>query len=298
MIEEKRFTVSTSSLSGYEKTPAQFSEAHELITQLSAAINQNNSQELQKILSEDFIYGGYGLRQEDLQVLQETGRLTCDNIAKTKKTSSHYSGNEIGHDEFTMEYEYYLTQPVIEFLFKEHPEKFAKLVQLLDNSNNENLNLIFVNCLKNSAMTDILAAWDVTAQQEIKKKITEMDAYGKKLQQKNVDRGNVAVNLARQLNAKVGYCPQNNDNPTSQIKWLHFKFSFLDTLHSKDQEFKEHRGWKRVIANIASIIFSAGILNLIHYAVTDRILFFDRTTTQELVDNLDHSSRCYFRKGK
>ena len=62
---------------------------------------------------------------------------------------------------------------------------------------------------------------------------------------------------------------------------------FIETLHRKDEHFVGHLELKRVIANLAALVFSAGVLFIINFAFTGNFLFFNQTTTQKMISKAD-----------
>jgi hypothetical protein len=205
--------------------------------------------------------------------------------------NNHYSETYVGdHHTRYIVYRYYWVRPIIENLFFEHNELFRRLVSQVALSENKLIHNSFVeNFNRTDLSPEILLPWDVNTMCDVKFGVLQITMYGQQLVSESVDRGKYAIKLATDLNERLDTLPVVDNSNTAKIKWLDFKLKFVEQLHSQDSHFVGHRGWKQVIGNVASIIFSAGILNLINLAVTGNFLFFNNTKTQQLVARLDHS---------
>lgn len=113
--------------------------------------------------------------------------------------------------------------------------------------------------------------------------ISELTIYATTLgKEGRSEKGTTVMNLANTLREEVKML---RTTPTS-IK------NFKQKLHEQDAVLGEHAGWKRVIANIALCVagFGVGYLvaGLIHLKTSGHFLFFNDTTSQQKVKNIDH----------
>ena len=115
--------------------------------------------------------------------------------------------------------------------------------------------------------------------------LKDLRAYGKKLQDQGIAKGEEAVKLADQLTADINR-PAVKFNESFQRK-------FLQDLHSKDGLFDKHRSYKRIIANIALCVVSGIVGYLIAGAInkklTGNFTFFAKTATHQLVEKVDQA---------
>jgi len=306
-IKEKKFTVRNSaSFDDREPessvTPVEPSSARLVLAELTHAINQNDVDEFKAIISNDFIYPGDGLKEGDTDLKGGTtypfiiidGQL----ISFPESNSGyiihdHYSATfKGGHHVRSFEYRYYSARPMIEALFYEHNKLFRDLVELLAESDNALLHHAFIRSFnKTDVSTDIFVPWDQNVKCNVKAGIKEIKNYGEFLHKAGISRGSYALQLANDLRERMNTLPDSENTYTDKVKWLDFKYKFVTSLHSQDSHFVTHRGWKRIISNIASIIFSAGILNLINFCATGNFFFFNKTTTLQLVYDVDKSAK-------
>ena len=63
----------------------------------------------------------------------------------------------------------------------------------------------------------------------------------------------------------------------------------MNNLHGRgtDTLLSEHHGCKQIVANFFSILFSAGLLNLINRCVTGQWMFFNKTRSENKVSNVE-----------
>lgn len=249
------------------KTSVTISNQNIVFQSLMNAIDQNNSIEFKNLLNSDFIY-------------------SCDGNDYPPYISK-YTGNR--HTE-TRGYEYYLVRPVIETLFYEHTLFFRSLVSKVVQSGNIVIHSDFLDSFKEKDIpSDMFTPWSALQSFNILNAINAISVYGKKFpsDEQQIIRSKHAQELANLLTENLKNSPPLDNSSSSLVQWLDFKFKFLKALHSKDAHFIGHLGWKRVVANLASLVFSAGILNLLNLAFTGNFLFFNQTATQNMVSTLD-----------
>ncbi len=301
---QKQFTISNNA-SFEDKPPLNLaaeivpSNAESIFNQLVDAIARDDDADFSNALSSDFIYPGDGLKEGDTDFssgsfnpLEYLSSDVTDLTRHNQMTSdNHYSSTYIGdHHTRHFVFRYYWVRPIIENLFFEHNELFRRLMSQLALSENTLIHNSFVeNFNRTDVSPEILLPWNANIATEVRLRVTEITMYGEQLISEGVDRGNYATKLAGELDERLNTLPVVDDSNTAKIKWLDFKLKFVEHLHSQDSHFVGHRGWKKVIGNVASIIFSAGILNLINLAVTGNFFFFNKTRTQQLVTEVDHS---------
>jgi hypothetical protein len=301
-----------------KRTDVAASNAETVFNELVAAINNNKADAFSKTLSSDFIYPGDGLKEGDkdftsgsfdpvlflgvdasyiaasfigvsasAMVADTQNQVRHNHATRDNNYSETYTGN---HHTRHMKYRYYSVRPVIENLFFENNELFRRLASQVALSESQLIHNIFAEAFNGTDLpSDIMTPWDAIRTNEVRLGVIEISLYGHQLVSEGIARGHSAIQLATELDTQLDTLPLIDDSNTAKVKWLDYKLKFVEHLHSQDSHFAGHRGWKRVIGNIASIIFSAGILNLINFAVTGNFLFFNKTRTQCLVKDVDHT---------
>jgi hypothetical protein len=81
--------------------------------------------------------------------------------------------------------------------------------------------------------------------------------------------------------------------PTFQknLRVLEFKLGFCQKLHTRDAILNEHRHASKIIANLLSIFLTGMVANVVNYMVTGNFLFFNKTTTATMVNQIDNEVR-------
>lgn len=130
---------------------------------------------------------------------------------------------------------------------------------------------------------DFWPYWTETTKNNVLNGLTNLKKYGNKLIAKGIDRGTEAVKLADQLIESI-------NDPSTKYNEA-FQRKFLKELHSKDKLFENHRGYKRIIANITLCVVSGFIgylvAGLINIKLTGNFTFFSKTTSREKVESID-----------
>lgn len=240
------------------KTPLIYPDIIKLHQELMQAIDDGSLDSLTNILQNDFI-----------------------SPADAKDEITDFTGGNHNHY-FILQA--YTAENILDVLFFEHNELFYSLAQKLWATSNKAMNNCFIKCLAHSAIPpEMSSPWTDEEKQQIQLAVGALGSYEGHSGAKEESRKKHAHELMQQLNELLINIPQE---PDDAVAWLNYKYDFIKTLHSKDAHFEEHLGWKRVITNVASLIFSAGILNFIHWLSTDNFFFYNQTTTQSLVSDI------------
>lgn len=241
------------------------SNAEQLYHDILTDIETNNTDSVKSLLTQDFIYSKPGQIKEHEQ--------PGDHYSRYCKTQN------------------WITRPVSEVLFFEHNHLFQLIVAAVSASTSA-MHDGFINCLKNTDIPmDIFKPWGEEEIAQIQKGVEEIQKYSKDQKPGWEVRRQHSTELSIILTDALRQFPKVESTSTSAVKWLDFKFKFMTKLHSKDEHFVGHLGWKRVIGNIASIIFSGFILNLLNFAVTGNFWFFNQAKTQNLIADIDGNTR-------
>lgn len=204
---------------------------------------------------------------------------------------SHYEsgGHQFADGWYEENRETYKARPNIEALLVDDIDNFERLVDALIEKNDPELYRAFAERLDAVGLKDLFL-WDSALQSKISSHLDRLKEYGRQLytniDEDAHDRGSKAKELAESISRKVWTHPINEGRDyLTQFQNLKFKLQIVRELHSEDDEFKAHRGWKRVIANLCSILLTAGIANAVNYGLTGNALFFNKTTTQTKVSD-------------
>ncbi|HVY52900.1 MAG TPA: hypothetical protein VHA13_00080, partial [Gammaproteobacteria bacterium] len=127
--------------------------------------------------------------------------------------------------------------------------------------------------------------WNDQMVSDIKNQLQELKAYGIKIQKNSngLIKGKLAENLADKLLADI-------EQPGAKFN-EHFQRKFLLNLHQYDNEFKDHRSYKRIIGNLALCVMSAVIGYVIAAAINKSVnghySFFSETATQQRIKRIN-----------
>lgn len=245
-------------------TPIIPTRSHIICDQIKSYIKSNNIEEIQKLLSKDFIYPG------------------C--LKKNAWTNLSPKREDILKEE----YELYAVKPILEALFFEFNELFFQLLNAIIKSKNEELYKIFIDEIeKTDIPRQVLSRWTTETVKKVHYELKELEKYSDILLKEHSIKGHHALALSKNLKALMASAPDCKENDVkSKVEWLHFKLTFMKELHTKDEIFAPHRGWKRFFANLAALIFSGCLLNGFKYCLTKEWFFCNQTTTQKRVNNL------------
>lgn len=224
------------------------------------------------------------ISKNDVASFSELLLIPCIINSKVTK-SEYYEGGH--HVRETTTYKC-RTRPLCEYLFFKNNNLFLDLIEKLKCCS-ANFQEAFIEKLEDTDLKGLSNFLSVGSMGKIKEGINALQTYGERLQEKKIDRGKYAVTLSHKLSENLQYIEDNKKEPhaINKLNCLAAKIHFAKDLHSKDAEFIKHRGYKRLIVNIASIMFTAGIANVFQRCYTGNWLFFNKTTTQELVSDID-----------
>jgi hypothetical protein len=196
-------------------------------------------------------------------------------------------------------YEVYYTRPIMEAIFHDNIAVFDSIIEAILAVNDADINQVLIESLARTDMSNhMLFGWNHSMRSLVLRQIAEIRAYGETLELHKVQdtlaaaRGHQVIVLAHRLAEKIHALEISKLPRTKNEKMLHilkFKLELLMELHSKDETFMTHRGYKRCITNILSIAFSVGIANLVKRSLSNEWLFFNKTTTQEKIDAVHHA---------
>jgi hypothetical protein len=186
-------------------------------------------------------------------------------------------------------------RPYIEFLFIEDFERFQNIVNSLDDSQFE----VFATAMKDTALGDLFH-WNMNTIERLKAAISEIKNYGEILSENKEPKGQIIIShaikletciVAKESEEKPEINPKRSFKDLREI--LNFKITFLKKLHEQDTELSKHRGangmgWKRLMGNLATILFPPlAIANICYRLYSGRWLFFNKTNSQVHVKNIE-----------
>lgn len=260
---------------GYERG-VQPSDAAKILERLKSYITDKNANAFENLLKTDFIYPG---------------------VLASSRTDNDQSKGK-WWDEAT---ETYRVRPNVEALFADQKKLFIELVEALIEADDQELYKAFLRSLDNTDLADHdLFRWDEGQQQRAKEQLESLASYGKSLLKGATDgsleavKGNAATTLAENLTKKITEKSTKKtaeDDHKAKFENLKFRVEVYQDLHAHDAEFAKVRGlgWKRIFANLCSILLTAGIANGINYLLTGNSLFCNQTTTQQKVANVQEA---------
>lgn len=101
------------------------------------------------------------------------------------------------------------------------------------------------------------------------------------------DDGHItAANKALELYQRLGIHANTYFLNPEQSNYIEFKKQVKDNIKDAYDELSQHRGWKRLLGNIALAILGFGILYLAAVMI-NRNIFFNKTDSAEKLDELD-----------
>lgn len=234
---------------------------------LNAYIKEDDSANLKRLLQLDYIYPGVIDRQSD--------------------GDNDHSRGEWDH---TL-YEVYWTRPILEALFVEKKIHLTAIIKSIILQDNPDIYAAFMESLQG---TDIPArqvfAWDEAMKKNTIDQLNMLKQYGSRLSEKDtysMDKRKESLTIAEQLIDKIkDYQCAPASEQKALFKNLEFKLSVMSLLQSRDKTFEKHRGYKRIITNVLTILFTGGLANFMNRMVTGNWMFFNKTTTQEKITNI------------
>lgn len=272
-------------------SPVIFSDAYKIYESLIRYIREGSAEELGGLLTRNFIYSGDGLREGDTP--EEIGQADDSYCyVATERIQWHTRGDTPVSASERRVFKYYYTRPILETLFFEYQDLFLELLSRVASSNDPTLHEVFIKAFMRckDLPQDMLTPPTHKKLENLNAGIAEIKKYGGELLLSRVERGADAITLAHNLENTLssdGIIPPSANRFTASVKSLKFNFKFSKQLHSLDDKFSKHRGWKHIITNIAALLCTGPIAHAIHYIAKGNLLFFNRTTTQSLISNVD-----------
>lgn len=289
---------------------ANMSNIDNLQNALFTHIHNNNIQAIESLLKSKFLlrrasfseviqnfdpyYGYYGLRTPPLDSFSYSTFSYYYPIVNLPEFDPYHAQIIGGHQINDIYYEYYDTCSLLEALYFDFNDKFWEILKAVIATENTDICNCFVQSMRELNLPiNLFMPLTLKKQDEILAEVQELKNYALKLKSDNVSKGEIANVLADELsnlitsNACHSFLTEQRYSENMQIlKSLNFQHDLITMLHSKDNELQGHRGYKQIIGNILTILFSAGILNIINYCTTGNFLFFNQTRTEQLVSGV------------
>lgn len=208
-----------------------------------------------------------------------------------KKIANHYNEGIPSLDLDGTHGEIWKYRPNIEALLFDDISLFSSLIDKLIEQNDPLLFQAFLNCVNKTDLKKMnLFRWDASMQHEVLEGLDRLEHYGEALKKENSkdaqDKGELVVNITSELCVKIKektVIPCEEQTDKTRFENMQFKLQTVKELHREDKTLDIHRGWKRVAANVCSILFTGGLLNLANYLVTGNAFFCNQTETQKRV---------------
>lgn len=241
-----------------ERTPLEPTSINKIVEKLREAIRDKDIDLMRRLLNQDFVTN-----------LGEPAVWT-------------HKGNH--HERYQVN-QSYTAEPMIEVLFFRHNPLFQSLIfQIVHTLRDQEFHDVFILSMIHSDIpSTILTGWDESEQAQIQAGLQALKDYEGI---EGSERKNHVIDLHDKLQSRLQSQP-SVEGASHSLAWLDYKFQTLRLLHSKDQYFTGHMGYKRLLVNLATIILSGAVLNLLNYAVTGNFFFFNQTTSQTLIADLD-----------
>ncbi|MDP3268615.1 MAG: hypothetical protein Q8M40_06140 [Legionella sp.] len=252
------------------------SDMDSIYKKLLECIDNNNSATFQKLLNTEFI-----------EKIQRT---------KSSKFNSHNSltGGAWGENVYSN----CLVRPNIEALILAKPQYLIAVLNKLIEKNSEEFYSIFLDSINNTDFKDKnLGSWTAEIKAALINNIDKLEQFGKGLKvqgtQKNsrpaLEKGNALVDFAEEMKkaTKKDVKEDNSSDLKEKCENILHKAKLIQTADDKKPEFSVHREYKRFLVNLATILFSAGLINLGKYLITGNGFFANKTNTENKVDALE-----------
>lgn len=237
--------------------PVHSSNVDLIVANLLKAIADKNEMDFAKTLADDYIYAG---------------------CLKTEE-SNVKANNEWWYSK----HEYYHARPRLEVLLFEHPAKLLAVVKALTELNDEHFYAEFLRALKEADISEDIFSWTPAIRQQVNMQLQQVSLYGEKLHRQYECKGAVIKQLYDELVVMVYNHFSDGEKNDVKFNNLRFKLELAEKLQSKDAELSVQRGWKRIVGNIVLGLFTAGAALLIHRLAYGEWLFFNKTTSQEKI---------------
>ncbi len=240
---------------------------------VQAVLNADTADNLKDILSKDYVY--------DPCISQ------WDNNSEDMKCETKFNGKW-----YYCNYEEYYARPIVEFLFFDKPDVFKQLLQHIANNNREDLYIALIDSMQGTDLSSPgLLCWDSKTEDLLNHNLKNLDNYGLKLYQQQEPKGDAILNIVQELKTLLASPSTiHYEDPAYKtvLNTLQKKVDLIQTLHRSDNELNQHRGYACIVSNIVSILLTGGLANLVKKIFTGHWAFFDKTASQERVDQLQH----------
>ncbi len=198
-------------------------------------------------------------------------------------------------------YTYCVGRPVIETLFFEEVTNLLDIIDRLLIKDSEKLYEAFINSLEGTDLTQFeLFNCSIPKKPDVLEQIKKLENYGNSLKNQKIKKGDIILTLVKELRELDENQISNVNNASNQggleykpsrkeqFSCVQFKLNFMCILHKYDKQLEAHRDWKRFLVNFLSLLFSFGVANLVNYASSGNFLFFNKTKSMGLVEELDN----------
>ena len=220
--------------------------------------------------------------------------LLTANFFYSKALDSVYTDNDHSRGDWNESgHEACLARPIIEALFFDKSAAFLALIDLLIAANNESLFKAFTQSLAGTDLSaSMLFSWDKTMEVKAVQQVSEIRTYSSILANKANDEvallksrlmSNIAQQMLNRIDKKIVADEKEDLTEKTKFETLKFKLNTASILHSGDEALSSHRGYKRCVTNFFSILFTAGIANLVNRCATGQWMFFNKTTADKKV---------------
>lgn len=243
------------------------SDINVIQSKLIKYVDNGNADKLTTLLKTDFIYPG------------------CINYFRSNSNRSSGDWAD-GHTEE------YAVRPVVEILFQEHPNFLKHLIETLIKKNDESLFKAFEETIHLDARPKLFGLTEQTKHAAIYQLETlnkYVQSYDWDVDPDGLQKKNIASSICNMLVDKINRACPSDDMYATKFTTLKLKLAVVTELHSYDNLFAIHRGYKRVLTNLATILFTLGLANIINRATTGNWLFFNKTNTQKIIEKVDHA---------
>jgi len=212
------------------------------------------------------------------------------NLLKTKfiyseKPFAPFENIHLNREQLNNVIETRFTRPNIEALFFDANSLFSCLIDRLVAMNDRSLFEALIASLANTKIpADKLFAWNQSIKDALLTQIADLEKYGHVLNTKKQEKGQYIFNLMAQLKEKIQareVAPNESEiSLEEKFKVLQFKLEATQLLHQQDAIASRHHGWKRVLVNMFTLLFTLTTANIGHKVRTGHWLFCSKTRTE------------------
>lgn len=242
------------------------SDSEEVTRQLIEHINNNEPEELSKLLDKDFI-----IEKNSVINLEKNNERSITTTVKK--------------------------QPILEYLLLTHPDKLLEIINALIAQSDSSLFQIFEKNLKHHDLLNNLFSWTPAMKAGVEHEIEKIKAHVKTLETTDTTRHALIENLHADLNGLLSRAPKTSTtletNQPVAFNILRFKLEIAERQHRDYSELSTHRGSRWFFANLGNVLFgisTLGIANLISKGITHQWeIFSTKTTSTTRIDKVDRT---------